>query len=211
MQQAVEQVLPGLAAYGQPAGPIRARAQAALHGPADRIVFSLNLVADIDAGEIAGASLLRDIGEVEIEDDLCLVNAARDDEVRVHRTRVAVDHEVRIDPVVARAIPSADVASAAVGPVTDDRTPLQAEPFAVLNRVLAVIEHAVQALVQKGHVVAAVEIVIDKDLPVAVERVVPPLHPVQLFEHQRPELHRQLRADEIVEGEAAPEAWLEPD
>ena len=95
----------------------------------------------------------------------------RDHEVRVHRALVPVDHEVRVEPEVERAVAPAHRAGRASAPCGDDRARLQAVALAVLDRVAAVVEDAVQALVQVRHVVAAVEVVVDEDLPVAVERV----------------------------------------
>ena len=52
--------------------------------------------------------------------------------------------------------------------------------LAVFDHVVAVIEHAVEAFVQVRHVITAVEIVVDKNFPVAVEAVMPPLEPVKI-------------------------------
>ena len=148
--------------------------------------------------------LLGDVRKVEVEDDVGPVDCARDDEVRVHRAAVAVDHEVRIDPVVERAVARPDGAGSRLGAVADDRARLQAEALAVLDRVAAVVEHAVEPLVQDGDVVAAVEIVVDEDLPVAVERVAAPLHPVQGVEAEllHPARSRSAPRNSSSEGPA---------
>ena len=52
---------------------------------------------------------------------------------------------------------------------SNHRAGLQAITVFVLNRVLLVIENRIQTLVQMGYVVAAIEIVIDEDLPVAMD------------------------------------------
>src|SRR5262245_14102215 len=73
----------------------------------------------------------------------------------------------------------------------------------VLDRVLAVVENAVEALVQMGHVIAAVEVVVDEHLPVAVESVVAPLHPVKPRKLERSNLVHELRGEEFFEGQSA--------
>ena len=81
----MKEVLAGFAAHRQTAGLVGARPQAALHRRADRHVLVLNLLADLDARQVGGARGLGHIREVEVEDHLGPVHAARDHEVRVHR------------------------------------------------------------------------------------------------------------------------------
>ena len=64
------------------------------------------------------------------------------------------------------------------------RTRLEAEVLAVFNTVIVVFENAVEAFVQVRHVIAAVEIIIDKDFPVAVESVATALDPMKIAEMQ---------------------------
>ena len=54
------------------------------------------------------AGLFRDVGKIVVEDDFGPVDAARDDEIRIHHAVVDVDHEIRIDPVIERALAFAD-------------------------------------------------------------------------------------------------------
>ena len=56
--------------------------------------------------------------------------------------------------------------------------------FAVFNRVLTMVENAVETLVQMRHVIAAVEIVVDKDFPVAVQSVATALDPIKIAKIQ---------------------------
>ena len=67
----------------------------------------------------------------------------------------------------------------------DHRTRLQAVAIFILDGVLLVVENAVQSLVQVGHVVAAVEIVVDKDFPVAGDVVDPAIEVMQLGKPER--------------------------
>jgi hypothetical protein len=52
--------------------------------------------------------------------------------------------------------------------------------LAVFDHVLAVVKDAVEALVQVRHVITAVEVVVDKDFPVAIEAIVATLEPVKI-------------------------------
>ena len=61
---------------------------------------ALDLLAYGDTREILFPCLLRDIGEIVIENDFGFVDAARNNEIGVHHAVVDVDHEVRIDPVI---------------------------------------------------------------------------------------------------------------
>ena len=52
-------------------------------------------------------------------------------------------------------------------------------------------------------VIAAVEIVVDEHLPVAVEGVVAPLHPVQIAEAERVQLAPQVGPEELLQRRTA--------
>ena len=56
--------------------------------------------------------------------------------------------------------------------------------LAVFNTVIAIVKNAVETLVQVRHVIAAVEIIIDKDFPVAVESVATALDPMKIAKMQ---------------------------
>src|SRR6185503_20037770 len=124
------------------------------------------------------------IRKVKIENHFSLIHSARDDEIGVHRAFIPVDHEVWIEPIIKRALALAHCARFCFGPFADDWAPLQTKVFTVLNLVIAVVEHAIQAFVQMRNVVTAVEIVIDKNFPVAIESVMPSLEPVKVFQVQ---------------------------
>ena len=141
--------------------------------------------------------------KIEVEDDDRLVDPVRDDEVGVHAVTVTVDHEVRVNPVVVRTVAAPDGASPGVRALADDRARLQTGMLAELDRIPAVLENAVEALVQMRHVVAAIQIVVDEDLPVAVERVLPLLRPDQLVETRWRDAAREIGAEESLERRAA--------
>src|SRR5262245_44674912 len=54
------------------------------------------------------------------------------------------------------------------------------------------------------HVIAAVEVIIDKDLPVAIERIAPPLRPVEGAQIQPSHLADEIGAEKVFERKAAP-------
>jgi hypothetical protein len=81
---------------------------------------------------------------------------------------------------------------------------LQAKPPAGFDRVTAVVEYAVEALMKIGHVIAAVEVIIDKDLPVAVESVAPPLSPVEITQIQPSHSADEIGAEKVFERRASP-------
>src|SRR5215467_3230400 len=89
-------------------------------------------------------------------------------QIAVHHAFVPVDHQVRIDPVIERPGAPSHRARLRLRSITDHRAPLQAESLAELDLVLAIVENAVQALMQVRNVIAAIKIVVDKYLPVAV-------------------------------------------
>ena len=107
IQQAVEQVLAGLAAGGEAARRVGAGGEAALDGLAYREVLFLDLFAGGDACEIPIAGGLGNVGEVEVENHFGFVYAARDDDVRVQGVWIAIDHQVRVNPVVESPVPAA--------------------------------------------------------------------------------------------------------
>ena len=75
------------------------------------------------------------------------------------------------DPVVKGAFPlRTEPVSARLR--ADDGTPLQAEVFAVFDLVVAVSRNTIEPLVQMRHMIATVEIVIDKNVPVAIKGIV---------------------------------------
>ena len=127
----------------------------------------------------------------------------RDHEVDVHAATVTVDHQVRINPVVVRPVAASHRARLAIGAVADERARLQTETLAELDDVGAVLENAIEAFVQRGNVVAAIQIVIDENLPIAVERVMPLLQPEQVVETKALDAGQQIRAEKSVERRAA--------
>jgi len=168
-------VLSGLPTYGEAACPIRPGGEATLDRFADGHVFVLNLVAGGDARGVVDVALRTDVGEEEVEDDFAAIGAKGEDQVGIHDAFVDVQHEVGVEPEVPGAVAVAGFGDNGVvvsrGFRGHHRAGLQAVMAAVFDGVVGVVEDAVEALVQVGDVVAAIEIVVDVDLPVAFERV----------------------------------------
>src|SRR5262245_37758463 len=120
VKELMEKSLSSLAPHREPPRRVRARLEAALNRFADRHVFILNPLRDGDAREVALTGLLRDVGEIEIEDDLRPINSERDDEVRVHHSFVRVEHEVGVEPVVKSAVALTNGARLRLGPFCGD-------------------------------------------------------------------------------------------
>src|SRR5687767_13819944 len=197
-------MLPGFASYRQTPGIVSARAQTALDRLADRDVFILDALAHRNTREIALPRVFADyIRKVKIENYLGLVHTTRNDEVRIHHAVVPIDHEVWINPVIERAIALSHSAGLGFGAVADDRAPLQTMTLAVLDHVLAVIEHAVETFVQVRNVITAVEVVVDKHFPVAVEVVMTALEPMQCAKLQPSDLINEVSAKKAFHGNRA--------
>src|SRR5664279_3133477 len=159
--------------------------QAALYRLADSHVFVVYAFAHGNTLAIAFCSRFADVVKVEIEDHCAAVNSVRQHEVGVHVSLVEVDHEVGILPEVPRTISLARGRCRGIDSGRNHRTRLQAVPVFVLDGVLLVIEHAVERLVQMRHVVSAIEVVVDKHLPVALQRVHAALEEMQVREVER--------------------------
>src|SRR5882672_3079460 len=122
----MEKALSSFAPHREPSGCVGARLEASLNRFADRHVFILDPLRDGDAREVAFAGLLRDVSEIEIEDDLGPINSKRpkwpkwEDKVCVHHSIVPVDHEVGVDPVIESAVALANFACLRLGALRDD-------------------------------------------------------------------------------------------
>jgi len=70
--------------------------------------------------------------------------------------------------------------------------------LAIRDRVLAVVEDAIEPFVEMGHVITTIEIVVDKHLPVAVEGVTAAFHPLEAFKAERVELTHEIQPEELM-------------
>ena len=89
-------------------------------------------------------------------------------EIRVHVPVVAIDHQVRMLPEIPGAIALTSRPNRGVFARSNHRARLQAVTIFVLDRVMLVVQNRIETLVQMRNVVAAVEKVVDEDLPVAI-------------------------------------------
>ena len=152
----------------------------------------MNAVADIDARQIVLARRLRDVRKIKVEHHFGAINCQRPNQVRVEHALLIVHHEVGIKPVIQSPPAGSDRAYFIILIGTDHRTRLQAEVFAIFNRVAAVVEHAVETFVQVRHVIAAVKIIVDEDFPVAVQTVATPLDPMKILKSQTFDLSNKV-------------------
>src|SRR5215470_4271388 len=114
-----------------------------------------------------------------------MIDIERQDKIRIHVTFVAIDHEIRILPEVPCAIALASVAGSGVLVRSHHGAGLQAISIFDFDGVLLVVEDAAQRLVQVRNVIAAIEIVVDEDLPIACNVVNLALKKVELAKSQR--------------------------
>jgi len=174
----VEVVAAVLALHAEPAGLVAAAVQVALHFLAHSHVFRLDLVRDRDAVADVVRVLVR--GEVQVEDHAAPVHRERHHDVRVQHSGVDVDHHVGEDPPVRREV--ARPRAARLPFPSLQRAALQHRVAVGHSPVILIVQHPGQTGVDRVHVVAAVEVVIDVDLPVTREVVVLPgveHHPVE--------------------------------
>src|ERR1700730_14905236 len=163
---------------------VLARAQTALHLLAHGNVLLLDLVGESDRllHRLPAGPCAR-LGEEPFEDRERLVHAEREDDVRAHAVLVDVQHRVREEPVIQRIVlrtRHADVAPVAAWhlarlELTDGRVLLRVVAER-LDAVLVVVELFEQARVCDRQVIA-LEIVVDVDLPVALDDIVAALYP----------------------------------
>ena len=121
------------------------------------------------------------LGEEPLEDRQRAVDAHRQDDVRGHVVRVDVEHRVREEPVVERRVLAARLAQEA--PVDADLLArLQLADRRVLLRVVAelldpvgVVVELLEELRVGDRQVVALQVVVDVDLPVALDQVLAPL------------------------------------
>jgi hypothetical protein len=171
VEQAMEKVFAGFATDGEASCHVGAGVEAALYGIADGHVFVLNFFADGDALAIVRVGSGANVSEVVIEDYSAFVDRERNDEIGVHDAFVGVDHEVGIEPEIeGAALARGGDAGGGLG-VGGERAGLQASTLEIFDRVLGVLDDAAQAFVGMGDVIAAVEIVVDVDLPVAIQGI----------------------------------------
>jgi hypothetical protein len=90
---------------------------------------------------------LADVGEIEIENHVAVINVDGDHEICIHVSRVAVDHEVGMLPEIPGAVALARGSGRGIRVGGNHRAGLQAVTVFVLDGVLLVIEDGVQAFV----------------------------------------------------------------
>src|SRR5216683_3241185 len=100
----MKQLLSGLAAHGKPSGPVRARFQSMLYILANAQIFFLDSITYLNRLLVVLPAGFADIAEIKVENDFAMVGIDRDNEVGVHVSLVAVDHQVGIMPEIPGAV-----------------------------------------------------------------------------------------------------------
>src|SRR5882724_515875 len=171
VKQAVKEMFAALAADREASRDVGAGAEPALHRIADSHVFVLHFFADLDAGLVALERFCAYVGKIVVEDNGAFVHGEWKNEVRVHNPFVGVEHEIRIDP---------EIESAAVARGGDiffgfgagaERAGLQTRALEIFDGIAGVFNDATESFVGVGNVIAAVEIVIHVNFPIALQRV----------------------------------------
>src|SRR5947208_10081849 len=167
----MEQMLSCLTAHRESPRAVRPRLQPALHRLADIQIFLLNAITYRNTLLVVLAMCVADVSKIEIKNHMAMVDVDWEYQDRVHVAFVAIDHQIWILPEVPGSIALAGRAGRGISIGRNHGTCLQAIPILVLNGVFLVIENRIQSLMQMRNVVAAIEIVIDKDFPIAMNVV----------------------------------------
>jgi hypothetical protein len=77
--------------------------------------------------------------------------------------------------------------------------PWRVEPFVILDGVFRVLDDAAEAFVGVGNVIAAVEIIVDVNLPVAIQSVGAAIEVVEFFAHLQGRDYFRNLAQEILQ------------
>src|SRR5260221_228188 len=168
-QQTMEQMLSCLASDRQSPRHIGARLQSTLHSFANVQVFRLNTIAYYNALLVVFLSGFTDITEKEIKNDTATIHTERHHQIRIHVSCVTINHQVGILPEVPGAVAFARAAGGSIFRSGHHRTRLQTITVLVLDGVLLIIEHRIQALMQMWDVISAIQIIVYENLPIALD------------------------------------------
>ena len=162
----MEQLLTRLAANRETPGAVCTRLQSSLHILTDSQILVLHAVPNGNTLRVVLPARLAHVAEVKVKDDSATVDVQRELRVRVHAAFIAIDHEVRVLPEIPRAI-ALRVAPVAAPSSKSPLGSIAGNSGLRFRSCIAVVKNAAEGLVQVRDVVAAVEIVIYENLPVA--------------------------------------------
>jgi hypothetical protein len=128
---------------------------------------------------------LGDIGKIEIENNLTPVNCPRDYEIGIHDSLIPINHEIRIDPKIESPGSLANCARRRSASLSNYRARLQTDPLTDLDLIIAIIKNAVEPFVEIRYVIAAIEVIIDENLPVTGKRIAAALQPLEIFQRRQ--------------------------
>src|SRR3981081_1660353 len=171
----MEQLFPCFPPCREPARSISPRLQPPLHRLTNSQILSLLCITDRYTRLVVSAPDFSHIAEVVIKDYPAMIHINRDHQIRIQISLVAIEHEIGVQPEIPGAItlPRRARGRMLVRSLvrSDHRTRLQAISVFILDRVLLVIQNRIKSLMQMRHVVSAIQIVIDKYLPVTMDVV----------------------------------------
>src|SRR5262252_7414323 len=113
-QQLMKKLLAGFAADGKATRAISTRFQPALHGFANSQIFVLHTVPHGNTLLVIFACRLADIREIEVENHSAMVDVDGYHKICVEISRIAIEHEIGIEPEIPGAIALARVAGGGV-------------------------------------------------------------------------------------------------
>src|SRR6185437_8085632 len=147
--------------------------QPALHRFAYAHVLFLDTMANGDALLIVFLRARTSIRKIKVENHAATVDGKGQHEIRIEITFIPVQHKVGILPKIERALalPRRRRISIRIRARRFHGARLKAETIFVLDRVIRIVKHAVQSLVEIRNVVPAIEKIIDVNFPVAVQIV----------------------------------------
>jgi hypothetical protein len=150
---------------------------------ADADVFQLDLVRDLDA-LFDSPFVSFGTGKIVIEDNTAAIRSQGQNDVRIRIALVDVQHQIGKDVDVVGDFSTAHLANslALLGSSGTERTDLGACESGDLTAVTRVIQDACEAGMDCVDMVTAIEVVIDEDLPVALQIIRATLNELKFFQ-----------------------------
>src|SRR5215469_2205213 len=147
--------------------------QSPLYRFADIHIFFLHAMTYCEALSIVLAGGSIHIGKIKIENHAAAINGKWQNEICVQIAFIPIKHEVRILPKIVGAVTVARGCCLRICSRSGcfHRARLQRKAVRILDSVICVFKNAVQPFMKMRDVIAAVEIVVDVNLPVAVELI----------------------------------------
>src|ERR1700694_6120524 len=167
----MKQMFPRFPPHRKPPPSITPRLQPPLHRLANPQILILHRMPDRYALLVVRATSFAHVAEVVIKDDPAMIDINRDHQIRIQISLVAFEHEIGMQPEIPGPVTPPRRARGRMLVRSDHRTRLQTISVFILDRVLLVVQNGIKSLMQMRYVISAVQIVIDKYLPVTMDVV----------------------------------------